>query len=56
VARLVAQGMTNREIAAQLRISTRTAGSHLEHIRAKLGMSRRSEIATWVASIQESDA
>jgi DNA-binding CsgD family transcriptional regulator len=56
VARLVAQGMTNREIAEQLRISTRTAGSHLEHIRAKLGMSRRSEIATWVASIQESDA
>ena len=56
VARLVAQGMTNREIAGQLRITARTAGSHLEHIRAKLGMSRRSEIATWVASIQETDA
>ncbi|HWM73217.1 MAG TPA: LuxR C-terminal-related transcriptional regulator, partial [Nocardioides sp.] len=56
VARLVAQGMTNREIAGQLRITARTAGSHLEHIRAKLGMSRRSEIATWVATIQETDA
>jgi non-specific serine/threonine protein kinase len=51
VARLVAQGLTNREIAEQLRITARTAGSHLEHIRAKLAMSRRSEIATWVASV-----
>jgi ATP/maltotriose-dependent transcriptional regulator MalT len=56
VARLVAQGMTNREIAGELRITARTAGSHLEHIRAKLGMSRRSEIAAWVASIQDQDA
>ena len=56
VAKLVAQGLTNREIAGELRITARTAGSHLEHIRAKLGMSRRSEIATWVASIQETDA
>lgn len=56
VARLVAQGRTNREIAGELRITVRTAGSHLEHIRAKLGMSRRSEIAAWVASIQDQDA
>ena len=48
--------MTNREIAEELRITARTAGSHLEHIRAKLGMSRRSEIAAWVASIQDQDA
>jgi DNA-binding CsgD family transcriptional regulator/tetratricopeptide (TPR) repeat protein len=51
VARLVARGLTNREIAEELRITARTAGSHLEHIRAKLGASRRSEIATWVTSI-----
>ena len=56
VARLVARGLTNREIAEELRITARTAGSHLEHIRAKLGMSRRSEIAAWVASIQDQDA
>ena len=36
VARLVARGLTNREIAEELRITARTAGSHLEHIRAKL--------------------
>jgi DNA-binding CsgD family transcriptional regulator len=51
VARLVARGLTNREIADELRITERTAGSHLEHIRAKLGASRRSEIATWATSI-----
>ncbi|MGH8969412.1 MAG: LuxR C-terminal-related transcriptional regulator, partial [Actinomycetes bacterium] len=51
IARLVARGLTNREIAEELRITARTAGSHLEHIRAKLGASRRSEIATWVTSI-----
>jgi DNA-binding CsgD family transcriptional regulator/tetratricopeptide (TPR) repeat protein len=51
VARLVARGLTNREIAEELRITARTAGSHLEHIRAKLRAGRRSEIATWVTSI-----
>ena len=34
VAKLVAGGLTNREIAEELRITVRTAGSHLEHIRA----------------------
>ncbi|HYO39772.1 MAG TPA: AAA family ATPase [Nocardioidaceae bacterium] len=51
VARLVARGLTNREIADELHITARTAGSHLEHIRAKLGASRRSEIAAWVTSV-----
>jgi DNA-binding CsgD family transcriptional regulator len=53
VARLVARGLTNREIAQELHITARTAGSHLEHIRAKLGASRRSEIATWVTSLDD---
>ena len=51
VARLVARGLTNREIADELRITVRTAGSHLEHIRTKLGASRRSEIAAWVTAV-----
>ena len=55
VARLVSQGLTNREIAEQLRITVRTAGSHLEHISAKLGLGRRSEIATWVTSLDRVD-
>ncbi len=52
VARLVARGLTNREIAEELRITTRTAGSHLEHIRAKLGVGRRSEIAAWATEVE----
>jgi DNA-binding CsgD family transcriptional regulator len=54
VARLVARGLTNKEIAGALRITARTAGSHLEHIRAKLGTSRRSEIAAWATAIDRS--
>jgi DNA-binding CsgD family transcriptional regulator len=49
VAALVAQGKTNREIAEALFISERTAQNHVQHILTKLGFSRRSEIATWVA-------
>ncbi|HEY8912763.1 helix-turn-helix transcriptional regulator [Lacisediminihabitans sp.] len=48
VARLVASGSTNREIATALTISPKTASSHIEHILAKLGYSRRAEIAAWV--------
>ncbi|WP_433367441.1 helix-turn-helix transcriptional regulator [Actinoplanes sp. CA-142083] len=49
VARLVAAGMTNREIAAELTIAPKTAAAHVEHIRTKLGVSRRAQIAAWVA-------
>ena len=47
VARLVAGGMTNREIAEKLFISERTAEGHLERIRNKLGVRSRTEVATW---------
>jgi DNA-binding CsgD family transcriptional regulator len=49
VARLVAEGATNREIAERLVISPKTASAHIEHILAKLGVSRRAEIAAWVS-------
>jgi len=48
VAALVAQGMTNREIAAELDIAQRTAETHVEHILTKLGFSNRSRVAAWV--------
>jgi len=51
VARLVAAGNTNRQIAAGLFLSPKTVGSHVEHILAKLGVARRAEIAAWVASL-----
>jgi DNA-binding CsgD family transcriptional regulator/tetratricopeptide (TPR) repeat protein len=51
VARLIADGMTNAEIAGELSIAAKTASAHVEHILAKLGVSRRAEIASWVATI-----
>ena len=48
VARLVARGLSNRDIAAQLVISQRTAEGHVEHILSKLGFESRAQIATWV--------
>lgn len=48
VARLVAQGLTNREIGDRLTLSVRTAESHVEQIRTKLGFRTRSQIASWV--------
>ena len=48
VAELVAKGLTNREIAAQLYLSERTAQTHVQHILTKLGLSNRSQIAVWV--------
>jgi len=50
VAILVGQGLTNREIATRLFISERTAESHVEQIRGKLGFHTRVQIATWVAA------
>jgi predicted ATPase/DNA-binding CsgD family transcriptional regulator len=47
IADLVAEGLTNREIAEQLIISTRTVESHVDHIKAKLGFGRRARIVAW---------
>jgi HD-GYP domain-containing protein (c-di-GMP phosphodiesterase class II) len=41
VLRLLARGLSNREIAARLVISTKTAGNHIEHIYAKIDASNR---------------
>ena len=54
VARLVADGLTNRQIAARLVISERTAGNHVAHILTKLGFTSRSQIAAWCAATMSS--
>ncbi|MGK2239136.1 MAG: serine/threonine-protein kinase PknK [Rhodococcus sp. (in: high G+C Gram-positive bacteria)] len=50
VSELVAEGLTNKEIAARLVISLRTAQGHVEHLLNKLGFTSRTQIATWVAT------
>ena len=48
-ANLVADGLTNKEIATRLRISERTAENHVQRARDKLGLRSRAQIARWVA-------
>jgi non-specific serine/threonine protein kinase len=50
IAALVAEGLSNRQIAAQLVISPRTAEGHVQNILVKLGFGARSEIAAWYVS------
>jgi len=50
VATLIAQGLTNREIAEALAISERTASNHVQHILNKLGFSSRARIAVWAVA------
>jgi DNA-binding CsgD family transcriptional regulator len=50
VARLVAKGHSNRDIASALVLSERTAANHVQHILTKLGFANRSQIAAWVAA------
>ena len=47
VAALVAEGQTNRQIADRLGITERSAESHLERIRLRLGFSSRAQVAAW---------
>ncbi|HEX2680394.1 MAG TPA: helix-turn-helix transcriptional regulator, partial [Candidatus Dormibacteraeota bacterium] len=47
VARLISTGLTNPQLAMRLRIANRTADAHVEHIRNKLGLRTRSQIAIW---------
>jgi DNA-binding CsgD family transcriptional regulator/tetratricopeptide (TPR) repeat protein len=49
VAALIVRGLTNRQIAAQLVISERTADRHVSNILDKLGLSTRAQVAAWVA-------
>ncbi|HZO28041.1 MAG TPA: tetratricopeptide repeat protein, partial [Chloroflexota bacterium] len=47
VARLLARGFTNRQVAEELVIADRTATTHVTHILTKLGFSTRSQVAAW---------
>jgi non-specific serine/threonine protein kinase len=50
VAALVAQGLSNRQIAVRLTITERTAENHVRHMLARLGFRSRAQIAAWAVA------
>jgi DNA-binding CsgD family transcriptional regulator len=50
VARLIAEGLSNKQIGARLFISKRTVDTHVGSILNKLGLNSRAQIAAWMAS------
>jgi non-specific serine/threonine protein kinase len=50
VATLVAEGLTSREIGRRLRITERTAETHIDHILVKLGLRSRAQVASWTTA------
>jgi DNA-binding NarL/FixJ family response regulator len=51
VAELVARGLTNREIAELLFLSSRTVEAHLSHVFRKLDLSSRAKLAALMAEL-----
>jgi len=47
VLRLVAEGLTTREIAGRLYISPKTADHHIQHVYTKIGVSNRASATLW---------
>jgi non-specific serine/threonine protein kinase len=56
VAGLIAEGLSNKAIAAKLVIAQRTVEAHVEHILDKLGFSSRAQVAAWVVEMSTSEA
>ncbi|WP_182481259.1 response regulator transcription factor [Nocardioides immobilis] len=47
IAQLLGEGLSNKEIAARLVISRRTAEAHVENILTKLGFTSRTQVTSW---------
>jgi DNA-binding NarL/FixJ family response regulator len=56
IAELITAGRTNREVAEQLVLSTRTIEAHVRNIYGKLGVRSRVELARVIADRPDSDA
>jgi predicted ATPase/DNA-binding CsgD family transcriptional regulator len=53
IAELVAEGLTNVEIAHRLVLSRRTVESHVDHIKQKLSLGSRNEVIVWLQRSQQ---
>lgn len=47
---LIGEGLSNREIGAQLGVAEKTVKNHITSLLAKMGLQRRTQVAAWVAS------
>ena len=56
IAGLLAEGLSNKDIAARLVISQRTVETHVDHILGKLGMTSRTQVASWIAAQRRLDS
>jgi len=50
---LIAEGLTNRQIAAEMFLAEKTIKNYVSRLLAKLGMARRSEAAAYAARLDE---
>jgi DNA-binding CsgD family transcriptional regulator len=55
VAALVAEGLTNKEVATSLRLSVRTAENHVLNVMNKLGLDNRAQVAAWFTRTRATD-
>ncbi len=53
VARLIADGLSNKEIGARLFISERTVESHVRNVLNKLGVNSRAQVAAWITASEQ---
>jgi DNA-binding CsgD family transcriptional regulator len=53
IARLIADDLTNKQIAARLFLSERTVETHITNILNKLGLNSRTQISRWMADLNE---
>jgi len=51
VARLIAEGLSNDEIAHRLVLTPGTVGNHIGHILRRLGARNRAQVAAWVTQV-----